>query len=63
MFLIAQKKGPDALNATQKPQLFTMSGFWKNEEKPLKKLPFLSVFIENRHFYEVFLDISETVIG
>ena len=52
--LIAQKKGPDALNAVQKPQLFTMSSFWKNKEKS-KKI-FLAVLVENRHFYEVFLD-------
>ena len=38
LFLIAQKKGIDALNATQKtPQLFTNYGFWKNQEKPFKK--------------------------
>ena len=27
-----QKKRPDALNATQKPQLLTKYGFWKNQE-------------------------------
>ena len=37
MFLIAEKKRPDALNATQKkPQHFRKCGFWKNQEKPHK---------------------------
>ena len=41
LYLIAQKKRPDALNAAQKRQLFTMYGFWKNkQEKPPKNLIF-----------------------
>ena len=34
LFLTAQKKRSDALNAMKKTQLFTKNGFWKNQEKP-----------------------------
>ena len=37
LFLIAQKKRTDALNAMpKKTQLFIMYGFWQNQEKPPK---------------------------
>ena len=38
--LKGQKKRPDALNSTQKHQLFTKYGFLKNQEKPFKKYRF-----------------------
>ena len=40
MFLIAQKKRPDALNATQKTPAPYKVWFLKNQEKPFKKTHF-----------------------
>ena len=44
MFLIAQKKGPDALNATQNPPSFLQGTFSKKIEKNLQNLPFFCRF-------------------
>ena len=56
MCLIAQKKRPDALDATQKPTAFYIVRFLKNSIKTSQKLPFFSGVVKNEYFYEVFLD-------
>ena len=43
LFFTAKKKRPDALNATQNPQLLTKYGFQKNQEIPPKIIFFGSL--------------------
>ena len=56
MFLIAQKKRPDTLNATQKTTAFYNVRFLKEIRKTLKNYYFWDVLVKNGYFYEVFLD-------
>ena len=58
MFLVAQKKCPDALNATQKTPAFYKVGFLKKS----RKLSFLAVLVKNGYFMMFFLIFSETVL-
>ena len=62
MCLIAQKKGPDELNATQKNPDFYKLRFLKKSRKNTKIYHFLVVLVKNWYFYEVFLIFSETVL-
>ena len=54
MFLIAQKKCPDALNATQKTPAFYKVRFLKKSRKNLKNDHFLVVLVKNGYFMRVF---------
>ena len=56
MFLMAQKKRPDALNATQKTTAFYNVRFLKKIRKTFKNYHFWAVLVKNGYFYEVFLD-------
>ena len=61
LFVIAQKKRPDALNATQNsPALKSMVS--EKVKKYLQILPFLAVLLKNGHFWRLFKIFSETVI-
>ena len=65
MFLIAQKKRPDALNATQKnPSLLKCKvSEEKKQEKKLTNLLFVYVLVKkNGYFYEVFIDFSKITL-
>ena len=62
MFLIAQKKRPDALNGTQTNPAFYNILFLKKSRKASKNDHLLGRFGYKWVFYEVFLDISETVL-
>ena len=58
MFLIAQKKCPDALNKTQKNLAFYDVRFLKNQENPSNITNFFVVLDKNGYFYEVFRCVS-----
>ena len=54
MFLIAQKKRPDALNAMQKNPAFYKVQFLKKSRKTSKKYNFLAVLFKNGYFMKFF---------
>ena len=47
MFLIAQKRGPDALNAAQKKPSFLQGTVSDKIKKNLQNLPLLAVLVKN----------------
>ena len=62
MFLMAQKKRPNALNATQKTAALCKVRFLKKLKKKLIKYPFLTKICQKWSFFEFFfLIFSETV--
>ena len=59
--LIAQKKRPDALNATRKTSGLCKVRFWKKIRKNLEKSAFFAILAKKGNFLRFFLIFSETI--
>ena len=56
LFLMAQKKCTDALNATQKKPSSLQSMVSEKRKKNTSKIPILTKMTQNGNFFKIFLD-------